>query len=120
MCQSDRGHLDAADSEVPGELVDHWRTRLTEAESAVARLSARIRGRDQRILLLERALARTVALHHSLEDRLEQRLEQCSGEFHYVCESEQARPVVPGRSDHGVTVRLPHLTRTLSLLFEVM
>jgi hypothetical protein len=120
MCQSDDGHLDAVDNEVIAESVDYWRTRSGDAESAVSRLSSRLRGRDQRILLLERALARTVALHHALEDSLEQRLEQCSEQAERIGEPDRSGQVSPDRTGSSVTVRLPHLTRTLSLLFDVM
>ncbi|MBN3786562.1 hypothetical protein [Burkholderia sp. Ac-20353] len=120
MCQSDNGHPDTADSEDTAGSVDYWRTRFRDAESAVSRLSARLRGRDQRILLLERALARTVALHHALEDSLEQRLEQCTGQLDGVREPEKTGREPADQPDKGVTIRLPHLTRTLSQLFDVM
>jgi len=120
MCQSENGQLDAASSELLSESVDYWRTRFQDAEVSVSRLASRLRGRDQRILLLERALARTVSLHHALEDSLEQRLEQCLGPDNRVAESGWSGKIPPERSDDGVIVRLPHLTRTLSLLFDVM
>ncbi|WP_233518792.1 hypothetical protein [Paraburkholderia xenovorans] len=71
-------------------------------------------------MLLERALARTVALHQTLEDSLEQRLEQCMGSFDRAPPSEPSRGTTSGELNGGVTVHLPHLTRTLSLLFDVM
>ena len=120
MCQSDNGDLDTAENEVIAESVDYWRTRLRDAESAISRLSSRLRGRDQRILQLERALARTVALHHALEDSLEQRLEQCSEQGERVGEPDRSGQVSPDRTRNGVIMRLPHLTRTLSLIVDVM
>lgn len=120
MCQSDNGQLDTADNEVIAESVDYWRIRFRDAESAVSRLSSRLRGRDQRILLLERALARTVALHHALEDSLEQRLEQCMEQAEHVGESDRSGQPPLDRVGGGVIVRLPHLTRTLSLVIDVM
>jgi hypothetical protein len=120
MCHSDSGDLDATDSEVIAESVDYWRTRSMDAEAAVSRLSLRLRGRDQRILQLERALARTVALHHAVEDSLEQRLEQCSERIESVSVSDRPRQASQDQTGSGVMVRLPHLTRTLSLLFNVM
>lgn len=116
MCQSDDGHPDAADSEVACGSADFWQTRFKDAEVAASRLSARLRGRDQRILLLERALARTVALHHVLEDSLEQRLDQCSGQP----EPAKTGHIPPDRPDRSVIVRLPHMTRALTQLFDVM
>jgi hypothetical protein len=120
MCHSDDGHLDAVDNEVIAESVDYWRTRSRDAESAVSRLSSRLRGRDQRILLLERALARTVALHHALEDSLEQRLEQCLEQAARADGPDRSEQVSLDQTASGVIVRLPHLTRTLSLVFDVM
>lgn len=120
MCQSDNGQLDAANNEVIAESAEYWRIRFRDAESAVSRLSSRLRGRDQRILLLERALARTVALHHAVEDSLEQRLEQCSEQVGRVSEPDRSEQVSPDRTGSSVIVRLPHLTRTLSLVFDVM
>lgn len=120
MCQSDNDQLDAANNEVIAESADYWRIRFRDAESAVSRLSSRLRGRDQRILLLERALARTVALHHALEDSLEQRLEHCSEQTGRVGEPDQSGQVSPDRTGSSVIVRLPHFTRTLSLVFDVM
>jgi len=120
MCQSGNGHFDAADDKVFAESADYWRTRSRDAEATVSRLAIRLRGRDQRILLLERALARTVALHHALEDSLEQRLEQCTGQIDRVREPDRTGQVSADRPEDGVIVRLPHLTRTLSLLFDVM
>jgi hypothetical protein len=120
MCESDSGHLDAESREIFSESADYWRTRFRDAEAAVFRLSSRLRGRDQRILLLERALARTVSLHHALEDSLEQRLEQYSGTRDQGRELSGGSHTSPGSVDSGVLVRLPHLTRTLSVLVDVM
>ncbi|PLZ01889.1 hypothetical protein CY652_14455 [Burkholderia sp. WAC0059] len=120
MCQSEHAHLDTKNSEVFAESVEYWRTRFKDAEATVSRLSIRLRGRDQRILLLERALARTVSLHHALEESLEQRLERSTGRTNCVHELDRSGQVSPGRIGNGVAVHLPHLTRTLSLLFEVM
>ncbi|MBN7129799.1 hypothetical protein [Burkholderia multivorans] len=120
MCQSDDGHSDATDSEVACESADYWQTRFKDAEVTVSRLSARLRGRDQRILLLERALARTVALHHALEDSLEQRLERCSMQIQRGREPDMTSHTPTDPPERGVIVRLPHLTRTLSQLFDVM
>lgn len=120
MCQSNHECVDAAEYETGTESVEHWIARCSAAEATVTRLAARLRGRDQRILLLERALARTVALHQTLEDSLEQRLEQCMGSFDSARPSEPSRGTTSGELNGGVTVHLPHLTRTLSLLFDVM
>lgn len=120
MCQSNNDRRDAVEHEGRIESLDYWRTRCSDAEANVSRLSARLRGRDQRILLLERALARTVALHQALEDDLEQRLEQSSDRVTSGQEVGLNGKVASHRSREGITVHLPHLTRTLSLLFDVM
>lgn len=120
MCQSEFGHRDAADSKVFAESVEYWRTRCEDAEVSVSRLSARIRGRDQRVLLLERALARTVSLHHALEDDLEQRLEQYAVVRDGERKSSDRQQASGDGVDCGVIVRLPYLTRTLSVLVDVM
>ncbi|MDE1008873.1 MAG: hypothetical protein OSB38_24705 [Paraburkholderia fungorum] len=120
MCQSELGRPDSADSEVLSETVEYWRARCDDVEVAMSRVLTRLRGRDQRILLLERALARTATLHHALEDSLEQRLEQCSRQLERAAEQHISAQAPPARTDCGVVVRLPHLSRTLSILFEVM
>ncbi|MBB2931995.1 hypothetical protein [Paraburkholderia silvatlantica] len=120
MCYSESGDSHTAACEVLAESAEYWRTRFEDAQADASRLASRLRGRDQRILLLERVIARTAALHHALEDSLEQRLEQYSEQREHTVEpgrSVQAPSDNPGSS---VIVRLPHLTRTLSLLFEVM
>jgi hypothetical protein len=120
MCQSNIGHPDQPEEASASESAEYWRARFENAEAHISRLSARLRGRDQRLLLLERALARTVALHHSLEDSLEQRLEQCLGQI--AQETDSARSSVASEipASAGVVVRLPHLSRTLEVLFIVM
>ncbi|WP_343672855.1 hypothetical protein [Paraburkholderia heleia] len=120
MCHSGSGDLHTAESEVLTESVAYWRTRFEDAEAHASRLASRLRGRDQRILQLERALARTAALHHALEDSLEKRLEQCSGPLEHTKEPDRSFRIPPDHVSSRVIVRLPHLTRTLSLLFEVM
>lgn len=120
MSQSDIGHPDLPEEAAASESAEYWRARFENADAHVSRLSARLRGRDQRLLLLERALARTVALHHSLEDSLEQRLEQCLGQIAQATESTASRDVPDRPASSGIVVRLPHLTRTLSALFDVM
>lgn len=120
MCQSEFDHPGAADSEVFAKSVEYWRTRCEDAEVTVFRLSTRLRGRDQRILLLERALARTATLHHALEDSLEQRLDQCSRSLERATEPDRPVHMSSDRTGSSVIVRLPHVSRTLSLLFEVM
>ncbi|KFX63313.1 hypothetical protein A8H39_18800 [Paraburkholderia fungorum] len=120
MCHSGNGYPHTADSEALTESVAYWRTRFEDAQADVSRLASRLRGRDQRILLLERALARTAALHHVLEDSLEQRLEQCSGPTEHAVDLDRRSQVSSDNAGSSVMVRLPHLTRTLSLLFEVM
>ncbi|MBN3846117.1 hypothetical protein G3N58_04615 [Paraburkholderia sp. Ac-20342] len=120
MCDSENGDLHPADSEVLTESAVYWQTRFEDAQAVASRLASRLRGRDQRILLLERALARTAALHHALEDSLEQRLEQCSSLPEHAVAPEQRPQARSDGAGSSVIVRLPHLTRTLSLLFEVM
>lgn len=120
MCQSDAGHPDLPEEPSAFESAEYWRARFENADAHVSRLSARLRGRDQRLLLLERALARTVALHHSLEDSLEQRLEQCLGQLAQGAESTGSSVVPDIPASAGVVVRLPHLSRTLEVLFDVM
>lgn len=109
MCQCDRGGRDLAES------ADYWRTRCRDGEATLSRLSARLRRRDQRILLPEQTLAHTVALHHGLEDSLDQWLMACSGMVEGRCDMESVGtfrgkglafvsigpPVFPHRVDIG-------------------
>jgi hypothetical protein len=102
------------------ESIGYWQSRSEAAEMTVERLVARIRGRDQRIRQLERALARTVSLHNALEDSLEERLEQCIDQRDRQVSSSVTRGAGTDAKDSGAVVYLPHLSRTLSLLFDVM
>lgn len=120
MCDSGSSDRHTSGSEVLTESVAYWRTRFEDAEAHASCLACRLRGRDQRILQLERALARTAALHHALEDSLEQRLEQYAGPPEHATEPGRSLPIPSDHVGSSVIVRLPHLTRTLSLLFEVM
>lgn len=95
----------------------YWRQQAEASQDAVRRLTARVRGRDHRIALLEVAFSRTVIMHHVWAAHLERKLERLrqSDAALHGWES----PPEPDRGS-GVAVRLPHLTRTLQALFDVM
>ncbi|AFT86221.1 hypothetical protein [Paraburkholderia phenoliruptrix] len=100
--------------------LEYWRRRTDECMAHIARLIARLRGRDRRIERLELAIARTVVMHHVWASRLERKLERLPATS--VAGPPHGRGLVPAETDHagGVTVHLPHLTRTLEGLFDVM
>lgn len=96
---------------------EYWRQQAEASQDAVRRLTARLRGRDDRIALLEVAFSRTMIMHHVWAAHLERKLERLR----------QPDPASHGRGlppehghESGVAVRLPHLTRTLQALFDVM
>jgi hypothetical protein len=100
--------------------------RVAESKALVLRLTDRLRKRDRRIELLELAIARTVFMHHVWTTHLERKLER----FSVSGAEKRANAEGPARnfthtatrpeSADGVTVHLPHLTRTLEALFDVM
>ncbi len=93
--------------------------RSAEAsQAAVLRLTGRLRGRDRRIQLLERALARTVVMHHIWAVHLERKLDRAAPET--LTELADRVPVRAQEVTKGVVVHLPHVTQTLAALFEVM
>ncbi|MBL3961005.1 hypothetical protein H3O04_00620 [Burkholderia sp. KCJ3K979] len=98
-----------------------------EARALISRLTERLRKRDRRIALLETALARTVLMHHVWTSHLERKLERSSASGTPVEASAQG--ISGGASSiasfadetaRGTVVHLPHITRTLDALFDVM
>jgi hypothetical protein len=122
MFESRESHPQAADRESAesSASVDYWRQRTEEAEARMLRLLTYLRRREQRVLLLERALARTVARQCQLEERLERRWDQLSDTERDVRHSGHQVTTGTGPATTSVIVHLPHLTRTLSALFEIM
>ncbi|WP_233342930.1 hypothetical protein [Burkholderia cepacia] len=97
--------------------LEYWQRRSEEAHALITRLTARLRGRDRRIARMELAISRTVMMHHVWASHLERRLERLPFTGTIVADN---TPSVKAAQERGVTVRLPHLTRTLEALFEVM
>ncbi|MDR6383456.1 MULTISPECIES: hypothetical protein [Paraburkholderia] len=99
-----------------------------EARALISRLTERLRKRDRRIAVLESALARTVLMHHVWASHLERKLERSYASSILPHPDGQrlpgGTPTAVGclRDDpsRGVIVHLPHLTRTLEALFDVM
>lgn len=96
---------------------EYWQRRSEELQALIARLSVRLRGRERRIARLELAISRTVVMHHVWASHLERRLERLPFTVTTVAGD---TPAAADAHARGVTVRLPHLTRTLEALFEVM
>ncbi|MEX3960286.1 hypothetical protein [Trinickia sp. EG282A] len=104
----------------------HSPRQTEEVKALIMRLNERLRKRDRRIKLLELALARTVLMHQVWASHLERKLDRS------FLSDAGTQPKVDGRrsdSTHacadehpagGVVVHLPHLTRTLEALFDVM
>ena len=97
--------------------LEYWQRHTEELQALIARLTTRLRGRERRIARLELAISRTVVMHHVWASHLERRLERLP---FTVTPFADDTPAVVAEQGHGVTVRLPHLTRTLEALFEVM
>jgi hypothetical protein len=103
---------------------DDERLRRSEEDrqADVRRLTARLKGRDRQIEVLERVLVRTVVMHNVWAAHLERRLDRKSSR---VVTSRQDYPVVQRdkenhNGENGLTVHLPHMTHTLAVLFDVM
>lgn len=96
---------------------EYWRREAEGSRAAMARLAARLRGRDRRIELLELAIARTVVMHHVWAGHLERKLERLPVP---VANAQPRQSPAKAVQDSGVIVRLPHLSRTLKALLEVM
>jgi len=118
MCESTNNNQDPAFHETDAHHeLENSRRRTDESKALIGRLTARLRARDRRIQLLELAIARTAVMHHVWSAHLERKLERSS-------EPDTAepavKPVVAPEHQSGVVVHLPHLTRTLETLFDVM
>ncbi|MEW6342064.1 MAG: hypothetical protein AB1704_15490 [Pseudomonadota bacterium] len=96
--------------------LEYWQRRTEEAQALITRLTARLRGRDRRIARLELAISRTVVMNHVWASHLERRLERLPITVTIPADT----PTADAAHGRGMTVRLPHLTRTLEALFEVM
>lgn len=118
MSESTDNHSDSTRQEDAVESsVEYWRQQAEASQAAIARLATRLRGRDRRIELLELAIARTVVMHHVWAGHLERKLERSP----VPAPTTQSRqPPAESEQENGVIVRLPHLTRTLEALFDVM
>lgn len=103
--------------EDPKHELEYWQRHAEELRALIARLTTRLRGRERRIARLELAISRTVVMHHVWASHLERRLERLPFTTAITSDDLPAGEAAHGR---GVAVRLPHLTRTLEALFEVM
>jgi hypothetical protein len=91
-----------------------------ERKADMRRLTERLKGRDLQIEVLERVLVRTLVMHHAWAAHLERRLERRSSS---VATMQPDNPVAQKDNEkggNGITVSLPHMTRTLAALFDVM
>lgn len=88
----------------------------------VCRLTARLKGRDVQIEVLERVLVRTVVMHQVWAAHLERRLERRSTSVAMTRpdNSVAQKGTENEKGEDGLTVCLPHMTRTLAVLFDVM
>jgi hypothetical protein len=96
----------------------YWRQCAEASQASVERLIVRLRGRDKRIQLLERALARTAVMHHLWALHLERRLDRMDVGSSVGIREGTSIPAT--REEDGVVVKLPHMNTTLASLFEVM
>lgn len=118
MCESTNDNQDPAfhESDAQHEL-ENSRRRAEESRALIGRLTTRLRARDRRIQLLELAIARSAVMHHVWSSHLERKLErQPVADTNGSAE----KPGVAPAHESGVIVHLPHLTRTLEALVDVM
>lgn len=101
------------------QIGNEWQRRAQQAEADVRRLTERLKGKEVQVAEMGKALVRTVALHHAIEERQEQELESLRAlvSARKACQSASDGP--SERTD-GVWVHLPYLTEILSALFEAM
>lgn len=94
--------------------------RLPQAENEVHRLRRLVELKDRQICELRKVLAHTATVHFSLEDRLQRELD--SLRVMLPDDGLQAQSGAPGAdgSELGTVVRLPYMTKTLSVLFDAM
>ena len=77
MCESNESNPGQASDESDAQYeLEHWQGKAKESQALIARLTARLRGRDRRIQLLELAIARTAVMHHVWTSHLERKLER--------------------------------------------
>ena len=118
MCESTNDNQDPAFHETDAQHeLENSRRRAEESHALIGRLTTRLRARDRRIQLLELAIARSAVMHHVWSSHLERKLERSP-----VADTSGSaeKPVVDPAHGSGVIVHLPHLTRTLEALFDVM
>jgi hypothetical protein len=100
--------------------LEYWRRQTQESKAVIKRLTVRLRGRDRRIELLELAITRAVVMHHVWAAHLERKLERSSVRGAEGLPDGSDRTPAAAEEEGGVIVHLPHLTRTLEALFDVM
>lgn len=109
----------ARDGAVPASDTNALRRRVDQAEADVRRLTEQLKGRDRQLAEMGKALLRTVALHHAIEERQEGELESLRA---MVPAWKTCQCASDGPSEHsdGITVHLPFITEILSGMFDVM
>jgi len=93
---------------------------LRQAEKEVHRLRRLIELKDRQICELRKALAHTATVHFSLEDRLQRELDTLRVMMPDDGPQMQCRPPGVDEPGRGTVVRLPYMTKTLSVLFDAM
>ncbi|WP_133660609.1 hypothetical protein [Paraburkholderia sp. BL10I2N1] len=97
-----------------------WHRRAEQAERSVRDLTERLKGRDQQIAALQKAIGRLLARHDVDEERLEREIESLRAMLADARYAGERVGAAPTASAQRVAVQLPYLTSTLSGLFEVM
>jgi hypothetical protein len=99
---------------------EYLRESEGEREADVRRLTERLKGRDLQIEMLERVLVRTVVMHQVWAAHLERRLERKPSSVATIRPHSPVAQKENEQGENGPTVRLPHMSRTLAALFDVM
>ncbi|WP_434106237.1 hypothetical protein [Paraburkholderia caffeinilytica] len=109
----------ARDGAVSASDTNALQRRFDQAEADVRRLKERLRDKDRQLAEMGKALLRTVALHHAIEERQEDELESLRA---MVPAWKTCQCVCDGPSEYsdGITVHLPFITEILSGMFDVM
>ena len=110
---------DARAGSVSASTLNTLQRRVDQAEADVRRLTERLKGKDRQLTEMGKALLRTVAMYHAIEERQEEEIESLRTMIP-AWKTWQCLYDRPSEHSDGVTIHLPFVTEILSGLFDVM
>jgi hypothetical protein len=93
--------------------------RVEQADLDVRRLKEQLKEKDRQLAEMGKALLRTVALHHAIEERQDEELQSLRS---MISAGNPCHWIGDGTSEvsDGITVHLPFITEILAGMFDVM